>query len=188
MAGNPTGNGDFEPWPDGVKLDTKIDGSQHKALWVMRWDAPQFTSWDFYAHKLHMNQADGTFLMNNGTIALSSDIPGDTIFFTQEDDDQLRLTWYHRDMDEIEAGKTYTVSFASTQNITPVDEGAEDIEAYGIWFCENRFCPLITVRWCSLIGRALTLFNNQHPSGIFPLNGTHAECHQLTFVFLPLIR
>ncbi len=182
-------------WPSGVKLDSKItfapngEADAHTVIWVLQWDdVSAFSAADYYAHDLYLDKVGGTFL-EVATLEINSTLPLVQRYRTADNATHLRLGWATYRPHQIQANTRYTVTLSSAVTASSVDDGAEDVETYGLRLpstCVSG-CLWLPLSWCSIApgGATLRLFNNSHPAGIHPLGVPLGGCN--TLLLLPFV-
>ena len=157
--------------------------------WVLTWnDVSAFFATDYYAHDLYMDKTDGAFL-EVASLRITSTPPLVQRYRTDDGASYLRIGWASYRPHQIQANTLYTVTFSSAPTDTAIDDGAEDIETYGIRLPSTCIgnCLWVPLSWCSIAagGATLRLYNNNHPAGIHPLGVPTGGCNSL--LFLPMI-
>ena len=181
-------------WPSGVKLDSKIIvvngvAVRHVVQWILRWeDVSAFFASDYYAHDLYLDKTGGTFL-ELASLRITSTLPLVQRYRTDDNATHLRLGWASYRPHQIQANTRYTVTLSSAVTASPIDEGAEDMETYGLRLpptCVSG-CLWLPLSWCSIApgGATLRLFHNAHPAGIHPLGVPLGGCN--TLLLLPFV-
>ena len=162
---------------------------RHIVQWILRWeDVAAFFASDYYAHDLYLDKTGGTFL-ELASLRITSTLPLVQRYRTDDTATHLRLGWASYRPHQIQANTRYTLTLSSAVTASPIDDGAEAVETYGLRLpstCVSG-CLWVPLSWCSIApgGATLRLFNNAHPAGIHPLGVPLGGCN--TLLLLPFV-